>query len=300
LRRGRHKARQNVVALTQTEIMFVFAAIILILLQVKQVDNDRLRGDYEELAQRAEAVEQERESAPFEEVKRTLVRSGALEEQEGLSAEESQNRVLRKIRDLARPAEDRVEPDEQVKSVLRRASADEIVQPGQGELEQLEEVLRLARIGKQAEAEREESAAAEGAGGEASSGEGARSSADAARRKVADKVGFNPCWPKISGETYSYHRTFSMEYDRGTDRFRIEPDWDEGAPLVSNALDGPLALLREHPQGWIGRDEFARYSIEVSQQAARAYGPGCKLVTKINDAGRDAILFVARYFFPIY
>jgi len=42
--------------------------------------------------------------------------------------------------------EDRIDPDEQVKSVLRRASADDIVRPGQGEQEQLEEVLRLARI----------------------------------------------------------------------------------------------------------------------------------------------------------
>lgn len=299
------RSRQNMVSLTQTEIMFVFAALILVLLNQRELDNRDLRDANRRLAQEvhevrllapeagsAEGTGEMRARAAderaLEQIRDVLVASGQLEEPRSESRETEGRLMAEGVEELARQAAE-AKLDEPVKNVLERAREEELFPGAISDAEIAGAMLREAR-------ERSVRKSSEGAG-VAQAGQGGID-----RGNWADKVGFDPCWEKITEEgELSHHFAFTTRYDSDTKLFMIEPGWDAGVPVVRDALDWRLVMITDHPKGWVGKDEYAEFGKRVRDAARTAYKPGCLLSTRLNlSADGHTARFVARFIFPVY
>lgn len=295
------RARQNMISLTQTEIMFVLAALVLVLLQQKNFENARLKDENVRLVQEsggAAIVEEAadgraatpdpgegEEAEPLQRIRRTLVETGNLAPGPKDSPGED-DRVVRAVERMSRnTAETRL--DQPVKDILERARQENLAPGARSDSEVAAEMFRLAKA--QHARERPADPGVSGA-----------SAAQHPRGNLADMVGFDPCWEKVVDNRVSYHLTYSTVYDRDTDRYRIRPAWDEAVTVVKADVDGPMSALREHPTGWVDRDTYAEFGRRIDLARRMSYGRGCRFVTKINDAGQAAIEFVNRYFYPVY
>ena len=292
-------ARQHIVALTQTEIMFVFAAIILILLQFKQrefeammLEDGQAKDPVQIVAEGKEGLaDQAEQPIPDEEVKDVLVKEGgagsAQRESDTLPPAEKLGKALAE----AGPESEVFDPEAQVKEILERAQSSGAIDVGGSLDEQVNELIRRARIGRQVE---ERTAASAGDNGRRVSASGSSDS------PKGSKIGFDPCWERTTAAgNLSFHATFETKYDAQRDAYMISPAWDESVPQIRAALEGPLALLKSYPAGWIAPERYAQYGGMVRNLAESLYGPECRLVTTIDEPTRRSLKHITHFFYPV-
>ena len=300
-------ARQHIVALTQTEIMFVLAAIILILLQFKQreleaaMPEDGQAGDPVQIVSEGKGglADQAEQPVPDEEVKDVLVREGGDGSVLGEDGALLPARKLEKALAEADPESEVFDPEAQVKEILERAQSSGAIDAGGSLDEQVDELIRRARIGRQVEGKTAASAGGNGGRGGVSSPAPTAASGSKGSPK-GSKIGFDPCWERTTtAGNLSFHATFETKYDVQRDAYMISPAWDESVPQIRDALEGPLALLKSHPAGWIAPERYAQYGNMVRNLAESLYGPECRLVTTIDEPTRRSLKHINRFFYPV-
>lgn len=146
------RARQNTVSLTQTEIMFVFAAIILVLLQLKTRENEQLIAEAQEARVKYEVSAETGDA--YVEIRRVLVATGRLVSQSTGSLSAEAKEVVRTVTDLAHSETD-PNLDQPVREILEKAREENIVPDGLSDPEVAEELLRLSREAKRTQQARD-------------------------------------------------------------------------------------------------------------------------------------------------
>ncbi len=301
MRFSSRQSRKTIISLTQTEIMFILATMILVMLLAQKRENLRLQDENQAIMSLPDSAFQADQHSPKSrmsgEVKNVLDSSGSVDS-DGTSTRLGSSKDARNGENLPAATEDR--KNEPIRQTLDRIGAADLVREDLTEEERLRELIRLASIGKGLEIHNQADVLPEDIKWTETGSSFIDSVPDVSRQTLANKVGFDPCWPKVADGYISYHFTFSTVYDSETDLYRMEPAWDESVLQVRNDLDSVMAVLRRRPEGWITEDEFARFGEEVREQTRTVYRTDCLLVTRINDAGKKAILFIGKYFYPIY
>ena len=274
--------------MTQTEIMLVLAAVVLVLLLVKSGDLAIAKEDLTKAEQRfatlversamsfPEVAEQRAQADLAQEVREVLVRGGAVPPS-GQGAARLSPRDVATVRDLVEEQGERAREADAVDRALERAG-----QPLSGEAQsrrkQIEQLGSDAALGAalkrslSQERQRALQDALAGAGevGEKVSGAASElpsaarekepvedlladwlgdSAATAAAGKLGDQVGFDPCWPGPGGVgERRYYIAYHLSYADGRYVMRPHPDLQAGVPVVDEALAGPLSVLRSYPR----------------------------------------------------
>lgn len=117
---------------------------------------------------------------------------------------------------------------------------------------------------------------------------------------LSDRLGFTPCWPKAA--LPHHHFAFAIEWN-GADGYRLRQLFSASEPIIARALSGPLALLRDYPQGWISRERLLAFGQKIEQARSRQYKEDCRLTARIGDnANRDVVVFIRDrvHLYPIY
>lgn len=319
--------------MTQTEIMLVLAAVVLVLLLVKSGD---LAVAKEELTQAEERfatlVEQSALSFPdvaeqraqadlAQEVREVLMRGGAVPPGEQ-GAARLRPRDVATVRDLVEERGERAREGDAVDRALERAGQSPSGQ-AQSRQEQIERLGGDAALGaalKRSLSEERQRALREAlarareatasAGGAASDSPaqsrenepvedlladwlGAAETASAG--KLGDQVGFNPCWPGPGGVgERRYYIAYHLSYADGRYVVRPHTDWQAGAPVVDEALAGPLSVLRSYPRGAVTGEELRAFGRRIDAALAplrqsRRYAPECLLVATLNEEASGTV-----------
>lgn len=142
------RARQNTISLTQTEIMFVFAAIILVLLQLKTRENEQLVAEAHKTRVEYEVSLSETGSA-YAEIRRVLVEAGRLDSQSTGDLSVEVQEIVREVTGLVQSETD-PHLDQPLRDILEKAREENIVPDGLSDPEVAEELLRLSREAKRA------------------------------------------------------------------------------------------------------------------------------------------------------
>ena len=292
----RRQKSEWLIALTQTEIMFILASVILILLLAQRHNFEAERAAAKRAAQE---TAQAAESA--QEITQTLRRAGLIP-----AAADSRAAPEKEAAGAVRRL---VEEKQEINRVLRRAGESPRTE---AQVKQLQtaaaqagaELTKVRNENEEMKQEIEDLKRRLAQGGEAE--------AALARRVRAQqgeisrlRVGFAPCWPRRGRPPYYF--AYRIVYDRSRERFRISPhpDLQSEAPVVAAALAGDLAVVKRHPQGWMSRAELAVFGARLKAAKIRFYGDygeECRLAVQINDAGQAAIEFIRdqAVLFPVY
>ena len=273
--------------MTQTEIMLVLAAVVLVLLLVKSGDLAIAKEDLTKAEQRfatlversamsfPEVAEQRAQADLAQEVREVLVRGGAVPPS-GQGAARLSPRDVATVRDLVEEQGERAREADAVDRALERAGRPPSVE-AQSRQEQIEQLGSDAALGatlkRSLSRERqralqdalaradEAGAAVRGAASESLSpaqenepvedllADWLNDSAATAAGKLGDQVGFDPCWPGPGGVgERRYYIAYHLSYADGRYVVRPHPDLQAGVPVVDEALAGPLSVLRSHPR----------------------------------------------------
>ena len=257
------KRGENIVGLTQTEIMLVLTIVVLVLLLAGDIDLKASQKRVillEKLASESqENVEEILEQVNLnEEIKRELVSNGMASGRQGQSG--------------------LVEQDVQtLKSVIAKSrTKDEELSRLQKALE--EKNKTIDKMHKQfADRENERK-------GEAGSG---------------DKYGYTPCWPRIGQGSRTRYHTYDVTYDNGLFRIIQSSDWSRPkVPNLGEKLDQKLsAVLRGYPRTAVSEQDFAEFGkrVEAVLTGMRGdgrdgwYELGCSLVVTLNPEAPGSI-----------
>ena len=123
---------------------------------------------------------------------------------------------------------------------------------------------------------------------------------------LGDQVGFDPCWPRQArrGER-RYYIAYDVTYANG--RYTVKPhsDWQAGVPVVDEALDGPVSVLRAYPRTSVSPEGLLKLGERIdaavgSLRENRAYPPKCLLVATINEEASGAVAKFIRHEVGLY
>ena len=129
----------------------------------------------------------------------------------------------------------------------------------------------------------------------------ADNSADAADN-LKSRVGCLPCW--LGDGKPLYYFAYDINYRGG--RYQISPhrNLQSGAPVVNDALEGEVRIIKNYPRGPISRKEFLAFGKKITAAQKRLYGDNqCKMAIRINDEADGKIIKFVRDqagFCPIY
>jgi hypothetical protein len=294
----RRRQSEWLIALTQTEIMFILASVILILLLAQQADFKAERAALiKEQAERMADLAESEDAA--EEINQTLARAGLI-----ANSGENDKAAVGAVRKL-------VEEKQELNRVLRRAARQEDGAPQTAaQIKQLQAAAaqatrdlanareQIAAMKQEMENLRKQSAQ----GGESTAA--LRRQVRAQQSEISRlRVGFTPCWPR-EGASPPYYFAYRIIFDKARRAFRVTPHahLQSAAPPIAEALRGGLSFLKSPPGGWLSRAQFAAFGKKASAAKTRLYGEECRLAAQINDAGQDAIEFIRDQtaFFPVY
>lgn len=321
--------REAIVSLTQTEIMLVLAAIVLVLLLVKDGDLTATKTDLAEAEERNSrltekrtasgdaVVEQQEQVDLASEVKEVLVRSGAAPPDENGSARLSP----RDVTTVERMVEEQGQQEAETAAVdraLERAGLTPAgkVQPKQQQIDQLGSAALLGealRKGLSPERQRAlQDALDRGEEGEVGVGkqDGPLAYQGEALEELlaewlrdgpqqgsglGDQVGFDPCWPGPGGVgARRYYIAYDLTY--ADERYVVRPhsDWRVGLPIVDEALSGPLSVLRSYPRAPASTQEMLVFGRRINAALSPlrengSYAPECLLVATLNEEASGKI-----------
>jgi len=256
------KRGENIVNLTQTEIMLVLTIVVLVLLLAGEIDLKAYQKKIFSLQEQmlespANAEEMRKHIDRNKEIKGELVRSGMASSNQG-------NPML-------------TEKDVQtLKNVIKESPAKgEELRQLQDALEEKNKVIDKMRLANRENKRKEE----------AGSG---------------DKYGYTPCWPRIArqGIRTRYH-AYDVTHDKGLFRITQSSDWSKPrVPKLGEKLDQNLSLvLRAYPRKAVSKEDFAEFGERVESVLAGMrgndldgwYEPGCSLVVTLNPEAPGSI-----------
>ena len=338
---GKRSALQaNLIALTQTELMFVFATLIILILlnSIEKVE------EYEQERQQISELLDDGQQEP----ERLLERTGALIDE---------NRKLDRVLELAKQQQlgegDRVrlvessqraavhlqiDPDAPLPEIMeaavqklenreaeRRLLADALARADRGPdgSSSQEQSLRLVKRARDLAASSNASQRelrqivehAKKSGIDEAQiktiGETAAAQQQQQEKRIEqlerqfastlhDKLGFTPCWPKPPA---GHHLAFDIEWNKADGTYRLRGIFPAAEPIVARALAGPLAILRDYPQGWISPQRLLEFGQRIGQARAAQYDDDCQLTARIDPSvDGNVVLFIRDQvrLYPIY
>lgn len=318
------RKREKIVSLSQAEIMFVIAAVMLVLFMLadarRQTAQTEERAAREELRAAREAADggAQEEEDMLAEVVDILTAEGALAAESG-PAPRLRRAIPDAVRDLARQKNESEKAQQEIDAALG-ADETENVEPRTRRIRRL---LQDAARGEAAAkalgvadappatvaAEIEKLRQAADANAIRAQNQDLRRAVDAKDARIEElnqKLrSFLPCWLGRGAGEPQYYFALTVEYRSG--QYKIEPHQDlrAQAAVVQSALAGELALLLSPPSGWIGEEEFERFGRQAQKQKFLQYpnAPECELVAELNrSASGHQVRFVHRRakFYPIY
>lgn len=111
------------------------------------------------------------------------------------------------------------------------------------------------------------------------------------REQRTKLIGFLPCWPQ--GET-GHHFAYQIDYRISDNNFRLEPIWPSSVAFVQQDVANPLRVLAAYPQGWMNAETFTNFGRRLEQARLARYNNNCRLSARlINlDADGNVIKFI--------
>ena len=293
-------------ALTQTEIMLVLAAVILLLLLAKDLDLTAAQAELASTEQQLVAVAEQTAARPLEIVEQRQQADFAREVKEALARDAAPQRDGVRLRLEPRDvAEVRQLVASRARTQAETAAVDRALaragpQAGASREQQLERLAETAALGatlRESLSEGRRQALAEGADPAAQLAAWLRpeTGVEAKAGGRGDQVGFDPCWPGPgrAGQR-RYYFAYDITYADGSYRVRPHSDWRSGTAVVAEALAGRLgAVLRDHPREAVSPAALRRFGqrvdAEVAHLRANAYPPDCLLAVTLNEEASGAV-----------
>lgn len=295
------KKRENIVALTHTEIMLVLAVIILLLLLAKGIDLAKTQEQLKKSEEARIALLGRIDKAPDEiarmpemadigeQVAEILIPGGVVND-------DDRNRRLGEIPVAASVSvwiEEKIRNDaanEIIDKTLAEAESNGEHSPEETaqnpEQKRAEKIIRLKesadKSAADADALRRENEKLI-ATINAIKPEGQIPDINSHQKSLRDKIGFLPCW--VGNGKRLYYHTYNITYYSGADVFQITPhrDWRIGADIVDRALAGGIPSLKKYPQGRISRETLLAFGERLDREKQNLYGSECRLTATIND-----------------
>ena len=313
------RKREKIVSLSQTEMMFVIAAVALVLFLLADTQRRTAQTSESKISEELTALRETaaRDDAPPEEdmlaeVAEILTAEGAL-----AAGENSPQRLRREIpdavRELARQKNESAAAQKEIDDALSATDAADAANVADAE-DSDSRAQRIRRLLQDA-ARGEAAADALGVGdtppatiaAEIKNLRRAIEGKDTRGNTLDHKLrfGFLPCWLGRGAQEPPYYFALGVVYRSGRYKIEPHPHLRAQAAVVRSALAGDLALLSSPPSGWIGEDEFEQFGRRAQRQKNLQYpnNPECRLIAKINrGAGGHQIVFVRDRvgFYPIY
>ena len=316
------RKREKIVSLSQTEMMFVIAAVALVLFLLADTQRRTAQTSEHKISEELTALRATaaRDDAPPEEdmlaeVAEILTAEGAL-----AAGENSPQRLRREIpdavRELARQKNESAAAQKEIDDALSATDAADIANAADtADAEDSDSRAQRIRRLLQDAARGEAAADALGIGDTPPATiaaeiknlrraiEGKDTRGNTRDHKL--RFGFLPCWLGRGAQEPPYYFALDVVYRSGRYKIEPHPHLRAQAAVVQSALAGDLALLSSPPSGWIGEDEFERFGRRAQKQKNLQYpnNPECRLIAKINrGAGGHQIVFVRDRvgFYPIY
>ena len=310
------RKREKIISLSQAEMMFVIAAVALVLFLLADTQRRSAQTSESKISEELTALRETaaRDDAPPEEdmlaeVAEILTTEGAF-----AAGENSPQRLRREIpdavRELARQKNESAAAQKEIDDALSATDAADTTDTADAD-SRAQRIRRLLQDAARGEA----AADALGVGDTppatlAAEIKNLRRAIEAKNAQIKDiaKIGFLPCWLGPSGQKPRHYSAIRVEYRSKRDKkpYKIEPHphLRAQAAVVRSALAGNLALLLSPPSGWIGEDEFERFGEIVQEQKNLQYPDKqeCKLVARINrEASGYETGFISRIgFYPIW
>ena len=284
------RKRDELISLTQTEIMLILAVVVLLLLMAKDADLTRVCTDYPELCtgvlgyepperQQAlgheggesgaegEAGEESPPSDPDEEVSETLVAGGGKKQKAGLgSGGDSATTAIEVPPHLA--------GKEGASDGVSAANLEELRRENKG-LQAENSALRRLLQAEQLKA-RETSNEVER--------EVEPEVIQEVRPGIRREIGCLPCW--LGDGKPRYYYALNITYYPDEDEFLVSPHQhlEVNASPVRQSMGGELSMLSFPPSGRIDAPTLLSYSRDVIDAQRRLYGNnGCSLPVTINE-----------------
>ena len=309
------RKREKIVSLSQTEMMFVIAAVALVLFLLADTQRRTAQTSESKISEELTALRETaaRDDAPEEdmlaEVAEILTAEGAL-----AAGENSPQRLRREIpdavRELARQKNESAAAQKEIDAALSATDAADTADTADAD-SRAQRIRRLLQDAARGEA----AADALGIGdtppatiaAEIKNLRRAIEGKDTRGNTLDHKLrfGFLPCWLGRGAQEPPYYFALGVVYRSGRYKIEPHPHLRAQAAVVRAALAGDLALLSSPPSGWIGEDEFEQFGQRAQRQKNLQYpnNPECRLIAKINrGAGGHQIVFVRDRvgFYPIY
>ena len=310
------RKREKIVSLSQTEMMFVIAAVALVLFlladtqrRTAQTSESKISKELTALRETAARDNALPEEDMLAEVAEILTAEGAL-----AAGENSPQRLRREIpdavRELARQKNESAAAQKEIDDALSATDSADTADEADAD-SRAQRIRRLLQDAARGEA----AADALGVGdtppatiaAEIKNLRRAIEGKDTRGNTLDHKLrfGFLPCWLGRGAQEPPYYFALDVVYRSGRYKIEPHPHLRAQAAVVHSALAGDLALLSSPPSGWIGEDEFERFGRRAQRQKNLQYpnNPECRLIAKINrGAGGHQIVFVRDRvgFYPIY
>ena len=309
------RKREKIVSLSQTEMMFVIAAVALVLFLLADTQRRTAQTSESKISEELTALRETaaRDDAPQEEdmlaeVAEILTAEGAL-----AAGENSPQRLRREIPDavrkLARQKNESAAAQKEIDDALSATDAADTTDAEDSD-SRAQRIRRLLQDAARGEA----AADALGIGdtppatiaAEIKNLRRAIEGKDTRGNTLDHKLrfGFLPCWLGRGAQEPPYYFALDVVYRSGRYKIEPHPHLRAQAAVVRAALAGDLALLSSPPSGWIGEDEFERFGEIVQEQKNLQYPDKqeCKLVARINrEASGYETGFISRIgFYPIW
>lgn len=257
------KRGENIIGLTQTEIMLVLTIVVLVLLLASDIDLKASQKQVvllENLASESqENVEEILEQVEFnEEIKEVMVNNGMVSDYRGQSRLTEQDmRMLKGVIEKSRTK------DEQLSQL-------------QNALQEKQKIIDKMR--EQSAALKNERRDAAGKG---------------------SKYGYTPCWPRTGQGPKKRYHTYDVTYSNGLFSIKQNFDWSKPeVPKLDEKLDRKLsAVLHSYPRKAVSKQDFAEFGKRVENVLSGMrgndrdgwYERGCSLVVTLNPEASGSI-----------
>ena len=293
-------------SLTQTEIMLVLAAVILVLLLARDLDLTAAQAELVDAEQQLLALAEQAAAPPLEIVEQRQQADLAREVKEALTRDAAPQRDrgrlrlgprdVEEVRQLVADRERRQAEADAVDRALARAKP----AAGASRQQRMESLAETAALGATlreslSEERRRTLAAADDPAAQLAAWLGTETSEVAEGGGRGDQVGFDPCWPGPGGEGQRrYYFAYDITYADG--KYRVGPhrDWRSGAMVVAESLRGHLgAVLRDHPRELVSSAALRSFGRRIDAEVARlrgdAYPADCLLAVTLNEEASGAV-----------
>ena len=124
------------------------------------------------------------------------------------------------------------------------------------------------------------------------------------------KIGFIPCWLDVDASKVKHYPAYSITYtpaaNGAPEKFVVKPSghWNVSNKTVQDAVNGGLPSLAKYPTQWVNRDQLVAFGARLNREKNRHHDKECRLATYLNEKGVDGtvVRFIRDkvHLYPIY